>query len=112
MEIKHIPKYKLIVVKISGEIDDHISKTLRNEIDSKILYSGAVNVAFDFSEVEFMDSSGIGVIIGRYKKVSALGGGLIIFGMNANVRRLLEMANLKSIATITDNLEDGIKEVC
>ena len=112
MEIKHIPKYKLIVVKISGEIDDHIAKTLRNEIDNKILYSGAVNIAFDFSEVEFMDSSGIGVIIGRYKKVSALGGGLIIFGMNANVKRLLEMANLKSIVTITDNLEDGIKEVC
>lgn len=112
MEIKKIPKYKLIVIKISGEIDDHLSKKLRNEIDREILLSGAVNLAFDFSQVEFMDSSGIGVIIGRYKKVSALGGRVIIFGMNGNIRRLLEMANLKSIAIISDSLEEAMEVCC
>jgi len=112
MEIKKIPKYKLIVIRIDGEIDDHLSKTLRSEIDREILQSGAVNVAFDLGRVEFMDSSGIGVIIGRYKKVSALGGRVIIFGMNNNVRRLLEMANLKSIAIISDSLEDAMEVCC
>ena len=110
MEIKKIPKYKLIVIRIGGEIDDHLSKTLRS--DREILQSGAVNVAFDLGRVEFMDSSGIGVIIGRYKKVSALGGRVIIFGMNNNVRRLLEMANLKSIAIISDSLEDAMEVCC
>lgn len=112
MEIKNIPKHRLIVVELDGEIDDHMSQSLRYEIDKKILSHGATNVAFDFSRVEFMDSSGIGIIIGRYKKVSALGGQVIIYGMNPNIRRLLEMANLKTIATITDSLEDVIEEVC
>ena len=112
MEIKNIPKHRLVVVSMDGEIDDHMSQSLRIEIDEKILSYGATNVAFDFGRVEFMDSSGIGIIIGRYKKVSALGGQVIIYGMNSNIKRLLEMANLKNIVTITDRLEDVIKEVC
>ena len=112
VEIKNIPKHRLIDVKLDGEIDDHMSQSLRGDIDDKIINTGAVNVAFDFSKVEFMDSSGIGIIIGRYKKVNALGGQVIIYGMNSNVKRLLEMANLKTIATITENLEEAIEEVC
>lgn len=112
MEIKTIPKYKLVLVKIEGEIDDHVSKKIRNAIDGKILSSGAVNVAFDLSDVRFMDSSGIGIIMGRYKKVSSMGGQVIVFGMRASVKRLLQIASLGSIVVMADTLEEGIEEVC
>ena len=109
MEIKIISEYKLVVVVVSGEIDDHISQKLRTEIDRELMRSGAVNIAFDMSRVSFMDSSGIGVIMGRYKKAASLGGRVIIFGMNPNIARLVEMANLKSIAIIADTLEEAME---
>ncbi len=111
MEIEMLNNLKMMVIRVDGEIDHHIAERLRNEIDRVLLKSGAINIAFDFSNVEFMDSSGIGVIMGRYKKVSSLGGKIIIFGMNSNVERLVEMANLKSIAYIAHKLEDVIEEV-
>ena len=111
MEIELINQHKMLVVKIPGEIDHHISNELRTQIDRTLMKSGAINVAFDFSKVTFMDSSGIGVIMGRYKIVKPLGGHIIIFGMNSSVERLLEMANLKSIAYIAHKIEDVIEEV-
>ncbi len=111
MEIELINRHKMMVVRVAGEIDHHIASTLRNEIDRILMKSGVINIAFDFSKVEFMDSSGIGVIMGRYKKINSLGGQLIIFGMNQNIKRLIEMANLGSIAYIADRLEDVIEEV-
>ena len=62
MEIELINQHKMLVVKITGEIDHHISNELRTQIDRTLMKSGAINVAFDFSKVTFMDSSGIGVI--------------------------------------------------
>ncbi len=111
MEIELLNHLKMMVVRVAGEIDHHIANTLRNEIDRVLSKSGVINIAFDFSKVEFMDSSGIGVIMGRYKKVNSLGGKVIIFGMNSNIKRLIEMANLKSIAYIAHRLEDVIEEV-
>jgi len=60
--------------------------------------------------VTFMDSSGIGVIMGRYKTVTALGGKVIIYGASDEVNRLIEMSGIKSIVTVADNLENGVKE--
>ncbi len=111
MEIELLNRHKMMVVRVSGEIDHHIANTLRNEIDRVLMKSGVINIAFDFSKVTFMDSSGIGVIMGRYRKINSLGGRIIIFGMNQNIKRLIEMANLKSIAHIADKLEDVIEEV-
>ena len=112
MEIKYVAKLKLLIVRMDGEIDDHIVRGIRDEIDTSLVRNGAKNIAFDFSGVNFMDSSGIGIIIGRYRKVNALGGQVILFGMNPDIKRLLEMANLKDIAIITDELEAAVEEVC
>ncbi len=111
MEIELLNHLKMMVIRVDGEIDHHIAKNLRSEIDRVLSCSGVINIAFDFSKVSFMDSSGIGVIMGRYKKVNSLGGRIIIFGMNSNIKRLIEMANLKSIAHIANTLEDVIWEV-
>lgn len=62
-----------LVVKIEGELDQHSAVELRRSLDERISL-GCDNLVFDLGRLEFMDSSGIGVIIGRYKNVTALGG--------------------------------------
>ena len=55
-----------VCVKPKGELDHRLSETIRNSIDAEILKNNAMNLVFDMKEISFMDSSGIGLLIGRY----------------------------------------------
>ncbi len=92
-----------LVVRLAGEIDSESVKWLRGRIDVEYDEVKVKNLVFDFSEVRFMDSSGIGMIIGRYKRVSALGGSVKIFGADACVRRIIELSGLEKIVRIYDS---------
>ena len=109
MELMLMGRYRLLIIKIFGELDQH-KASVRENADRELGRTGAVNVAFNFENVTFMDSSGIGVIMGRYKTVTALGGKVIIYGASDEVNRLIEMSGIKSIVTVADNLENGVKE--
>lgn len=100
MEIELTGEKKLITVRIDGELDHHTADGIRERIERELRRTGAINVAFDFSNVEFMDSSGIGVIMGRYKTVRALGGRIVIFGMSKEIERIVRMAGIEKIADI------------
>lgn len=100
MEIELTGEKKLITVRIDGELDHHTAAEIRERIERELRRTGAVNVAFDFSNVEFMDSSGIGVIMGRYKTVKSLGGRVVIFGMSKEIERIVRMAGVEKIADI------------
>jgi stage II sporulation protein AA (anti-sigma F factor antagonist) len=63
---------KTLIASITGEIDHHTSEDVRERIDRYIDNNSVKNIIFDLTNVMFMDSAGIGVIIGRYKKVSPL----------------------------------------
>ncbi|MGN0108173.1 MAG: anti-sigma factor antagonist [Hominilimicola sp.] len=110
MELFLSGKYRTLVVRIDGELDHHVAANVRENVDRELSRTGAVNVAFDFSAVTFMDSSGIGVIMGRCKITKALGGRVIIYGASDSVRRLITMSGINSIVVMADSLEDGIKE--
>ena len=79
--------------------------------DRELKRTGAINVAFDLGHVTFMDSAGIGMIIGRYKTVTALGGRVILFDVSGQVERLLEMAGICGLVIISDTLQHGIAEM-
>ena len=91
MELMLMGRYRLLIIKIFGELDQHKASSVRENADRELGRTGAVNVAFNFENVTFMDSSGIGVIMGRYKTVTALGGKVIIYGASDAVNRLIEM---------------------
>ena len=110
MELLLSGKYRTLVVKIDGELDHHVSGTVRENVDRELARTGAVNVAFDFTDVTFMDSSGIGVIMGRYKVAKSLGGRVIIYGASEAVKRIITMSGIDGIVTISDSLENGIRE--
>ena len=86
-----------IVVSLEGDLDHHNAKKVREEID-KYIYSGAVkNVIFDFANTSFMDSSGIGVIIGRHRIIKNIGGVVAVTNINKSVDKLLTMSGVYKI---------------
>lgn len=86
-----------LIVKLSGEIDHHTSARLKEEVDREIGLRNIVNLVLDFDEVTFMDSSGIGVIVGRYKQIQARGGKTMIIRVKPQVDKILEISGLKKI---------------
>lgn len=91
-----------LTVHLNGELDHCAAKRLRLEIESMILRNGSGHLTLDFSDVSFMDSSGVGMIIGRYKTMKARGGSMSAFGMNATVEKLYRMAGLHRIIAIEE----------
>ncbi|MBE5041058.1 anti-sigma F factor antagonist [Ructibacterium gallinarum] len=86
-----------LVVKLEGEIDQSCAAEIRTDIDRAILLKNAKNLILDFAGVSFMDSSGIGVIIGRYKQMKARGGKTMIIRTQPQVDKILELSGLKKI---------------
>lgn len=86
-----------LIVKLKGEIDQSCAARLRIEIDRKIQENHIKNLVLDFGKVSFMDSSGIGVILGRYKQIKALGGKTMIIRPQPQVDKVLELSGLKKL---------------
>ncbi len=86
-----------LVVKLSGELDHHLSAELRDALDREINIHDIKNIIFDFGDVNFMDSSGIGMIMGRYKLIKAKGGKVMVIRPQKQVDRILEMSGIKKI---------------
>lgn len=100
MDIELTSEKKLITVRISGELDHHSASEIRDRVERELRRTGASSVAFDMSEMTFMDSSGIGLIMGRFKTVRTLGGKIVIFGASHETERILRMAGVDKIAEI------------
>jgi stage II sporulation protein AA (anti-sigma F factor antagonist) len=104
-------KKKSVVVKIIGEIDQHNAEELRESVDKAFDRSRCKHMIFDFSAVSFMDSSGIGLLIGRYKSVKVRGGSVAIAGMNRELSRIYAISGLKKIMKCYVSIEEAEKEL-
>ena len=102
MEFDYIKTDKLLVVKIIEEIDHHTTEKIRRKIDKEITRYMPRKVILDFNKVSFMDSAGIGMIIGRYKMIKMLGGELEIENATRSVRKVLEMSGITKIISLKE----------
>ena len=89
-----------LVVEIAGEIDHHKATDFRERIEREYERAGVRNIRLDMSRVTFMDSSGIGMIIGRFKDAQKRGGSLSASGLSTELERLFELSGLHKIITI------------
>lgn len=101
MESKFYEKDKLLVFKITDEIDDCNVQKIRRKADYEIERYMPKKVVFDFDSVTFMDSSGIGLIIGRYKFANMLGGKLEVANLTQNVKKIFEMSGILKLIPVT-----------
>ena len=84
-------------VAIVGEINHHNAVFVRQEIDEKIQELSSKNLVLDLAEVSFMDSSGLGLIMGRYQRMQELGGTLTVANPSAGHQKIFELAGLNKL---------------
>jgi len=104
-----LEKNRCMIVKITGDIDHHSSERIRLDVDKAYDRSGCKNIIFDFSGVGFMDSSGIGMVIGRYKNAMKKNGKVAIANMNRDLKRIYEISGLGKIVSGYKTLDEAEK---
>lgn len=97
MDMTTLVKDDKMIVYISGEIDHHTSREIRESIDKMIVMQRPATLILDLEGIDFMDSSGLGLILGRYKKIRELNGNMYICGANDRTMKILKMAGVDKI---------------
>lgn len=87
-------------VMLSGEIDHHNAQNIREEIDMAIHFNNPSELMLDFSDVSFMDSSGIGLVIGRYRIMHELEGKVLVANPSMQIRKVLRLSGIDRLAQI------------
>ena len=101
-------KDDILIVSIAGDLDHHQATRMREEIDKTMEAFRCQNLIFDFSKLDFMDSSGIGVVMGRYNKVREKSGRTAIAGGSKYVHMILEMAGIFTIIEEYFTVEEAL----
>ncbi|MDR0856037.1 MAG: STAS domain-containing protein [Clostridiales bacterium] len=86
-----------LYVSMEGELDEHASHYARTALDALLASAGAVRVVIDMSGLSFMDSTGIGVLLGRYKKLKVKGVPIYIANPGKTIDKILKMTGLYDI---------------
>lgn len=109
MEYKFDEESKILIFKITDEIDDCNVQKLRNQLDHIIERYMPKRVIFDFSNVTFMDSSGIGLVIGRYKFTNMLGGKFELANLTQSVRKIFDMSGILKLIPVTKDIPNYVE---
>ena len=96
----------ILKAKILGDIDHHSAKSVRENIDNFMFLKKPSLVVLDLSKVDFMDSSGLGLILGRYTNAKDIGSDFIIFKPSRNVKKILNLAGIDRIMQIKGDSEN------
>lgn len=91
---------EIVNAYLVGDIDHHTAKEMRTEIDNAVERTGPKLLVLDFKDVSFMDSSGIGLVMGRYKAMEGIGGELRITNPSTHIRKVMRLAGLDRLAVI------------
>jgi len=104
---------EIMFVTLTGELDQSTTEPVKIRLMSTMAAGDVKHIVFNLKGLTFMDSSGIGVILGRYKQIKSLGGKVFVLGMNPTVNKVFHMAGLNQIMTVIDdeqNMMNVLKE--
>ncbi|TBL79810.1 anti-sigma F factor antagonist [Paenibacillus thalictri] len=104
-------RYKSLIVRLKGELDHHTAEVVKSRMEEAISKGDSRHVILSLKGLTFMDSSGLGVILGRYKQITAIGGKMIVCDVNPSVHRLFEMSGMFKIVSIQDNERSAISSL-
>lgn len=97
MNVKHLVDEKTLVVEITEEIDHHSSEKMKRRIDYEIQKLFPRKIVFDFDRVVFMDSAGIGLLLGRYKTAIAYGAKIELINVKDKIKDILVMSGISKV---------------
>lgn len=94
-----------IVVRLNGELDHFCAQSVRRELDTLLQDPSVKTLILDFASLNFMDSSGIGVILGRYRILRDRDGSVAVSHMNPHIARIFHMSGMDRIIKQLDRQE-------
>lgn len=97
MEITAVRRGARVIVRLCGELDHHSASTVRNTLDLMLRDLTVREMQLDMTQVIFMDSAGLGVVLGRYKTLAARGGKMIVSGVRSSIDRIFRMSGLYAL---------------
>ncbi len=100
MPIKTEFENEILTAFLEGELDHHAAAPIREQIDAEIEQHRPKKVVIDFAELSFMDSSGIGLVMGRYKAASSVGATLAVRNVSAQTYKVMRLSGIDRIAVI------------
>ena len=100
-KVKFFEDGETLTARLAPEIDHHLARGMREEIDEMLFKRSPTVLVLDFSEVKFMDSSGIGLIIGRSEIARELGCEVRIVGLSNMLKRIVKLSGIEKIKNIT-----------
>jgi stage II sporulation protein AA (anti-sigma F factor antagonist) len=112
LNVQLIRRKKNLVVRLKGELDHHTSSVFRQAVEKELEKEDMVqNLILNMEKLTFMDSSGIGVILGRYKQIKARGGQVIICGLKTHNKKILEMGGLLKIIPVSKDENNAMSNL-
>ena len=94
MQLELTRQAEALTAALIGELDHHAAGNLRQRIDTAVLSCRCRRLVLDLERLTFMDSSGVGLIMGRYRLMTSLGGTLTVVGVSDRIGRMLRLAGL------------------
>lgn len=107
MDVQMNYKDGTLIAMLNGEIDHHKAPDIREAIDLKIESVKPKTLVLDYTGVSFMDSSGIGLVMGRYKLMKEIKGKIVISNPSSHISRVMKLAGLDRLAQIEKNTNRG-----
>ncbi|MCG0275006.1 MAG: anti-sigma F factor antagonist [Thermosediminibacteraceae bacterium] len=87
----------ILIVNLKGELDHHMARIVKEKLDEYLARQTFKKILFNFKYVNFMDSSGVGMLIGRYKHLQKIGGKMGAVNIGKQVKRIFEISGLFNI---------------
>lgn len=103
LQIEFEQHRRALIVRLKGELDHHTADVVKARMEEAIANGDTYHLVLSLKELTFMDSSGLGIILGRYKQVTSKGGKLVVCHVNSAVTRLFELSGLFKIIAVEDS---------
>ncbi|AST92321.1 MULTISPECIES: anti-sigma F factor antagonist [Sutcliffiella] len=104
-------KQNVLCIRLAGELDHHTAEELRERATEVIENHSITDIVLNLEQLAFMDSSGLGVILGRYKQIKSIGGEMVVCSISPAVKRLFEMSGLFKIIRLEESELNALQKL-
>ncbi|MEI5907121.1 anti-sigma F factor antagonist [Bacillus spongiae] len=101
----------ILLIRLSGELDHHTAATLREQATNLIEEHRITHIVLNLENLTFMDSSGLGVILGRYKQIKQQNGEMVVCAISPSVKRLFDLSGLFKIIRMEPSEENALQRL-
>lgn len=103
--LSHVRKKDVLLVRLTGELDQCSASGIRRDLDQMLLDPRVRHLVIDLKDMPFMDSSGLGVILGRYRMMRERGGTVSLMHLSPQVKRVYDLSGMARIIPVVEEKE-------